>query len=322
MKSATPNPESFLSGHVLCLGAGCKDADGGTAVGNKKIISGKTLFSSCSKWISMKREWRIFLTAVMFLTRINVGKHIDHSAEYLQRSSKYFPVVGWIVGAVCALTFLVVNRFISTDIALLASMIAGILTTGAFHEDGFADVCDAFGGGWTKEKILLIMKDSRLGTYGVAGLVLILATKFLLLKELPKFTPQDFKDTINPFLSYKTFIILLIAAHGLSRFMAVTVIQQYAYVQDEDVSKSKPLSNRRLSLPEMLLAGVLALLPFLFLSWHFLLIVPVCFAARTWLAAYFKRWIGGYTGDCLGAVQQVTEITFYLSALFVWRYIL
>ncbi len=80
----------------------------------------------------------------------------------------------------------------SEDIAILASIIAGIFTTGAFHEDGFADVCDAFGGGWTKEKILMIMKDSRLGTYGVTGLIGILAAKFLLLKELPKFTPRSY----------------------------------------------------------------------------------------------------------------------------------
>jgi adenosylcobinamide-GDP ribazoletransferase len=280
------------------------------------------LLSSQHKPFFLKREYRILLTAIMFLTRINVGKNIDHSEEYLQRSSKYFPLVGWIVGAICALVFLVVNKYISTDLALLASMIAGVLTTGAFHEDGFADVCDAFGGGWTKEKILQIMKDSRLGTYGVAGLIFILAAKFLLLKEMPKFTPQDFTASSNVFLSYKNFIVLLIAAHALSRFMAVTVIQQYEYVTDDDVSKSKPLSNRKLNLAEMLVALGLALLPFVFLSWHFLLAILPCIVARVWLAGYFKKWIGGYTGDCLGAVQQVTEIVFYLSALLVWKYIL
>src|SRR5258708_3410401 len=126
----------------------------------------------------MKKEWKIFLTAVMFLTRISVPKNIDHSAEYLEKSPKYFPVTGWIVGGISALLFLVFSRYISTDIGVLASMIAGILTTGAFHEDGFADTCDAFGGGWTKEKILQIMKDSRIGAFGAIGLLAILSSKF------------------------------------------------------------------------------------------------------------------------------------------------
>ncbi|MBS1564845.1 MAG: adenosylcobinamide-GDP ribazoletransferase, partial [Bacteroidetes bacterium] len=98
----------------------------------------------------MKKEWRIFLTAVMFMTRIRVPASIDHRPEYLQQAPRYFPVIGWIVGGISVLTFLFFNKFFSENIALLASMIAGILTTGAFHEDGFADVCDGFGGGWTK----------------------------------------------------------------------------------------------------------------------------------------------------------------------------
>src|SRR4028118_1536958 len=132
----------------------------------------------------MKKELRIFFTAMMFLTRLPVPKLTDHSSEYLEKSSKYFPLIGWIVGAISCGTFLAFYQFLSIEISLLASIIAGILTTGAFHEDGFADVCDAFGGGWTKEKILEIMKDSRLGTYGTVGLIAILSVKFFLLRDL------------------------------------------------------------------------------------------------------------------------------------------
>src|SRR6202000_2217580 len=127
----------------------------------------------------MKRERRIFLTAIMFLTRLRVPATTDHRPGYMQQAPRYFPVVGWIVAAVSVLFFLVFARFISTDVGLLASMVAGIFVTGALHEDGFADVCDGMGGGWTKEKVLLIMKDSRLGTYGAIGLVSILAAKYL-----------------------------------------------------------------------------------------------------------------------------------------------
>src|SRR5882762_8589221 len=108
---------------------------------------------------SMKKEWKIFLTAIMFLTRISVPHNIDHSPEYLQKAPKYFPLIGWIVGGICSLVFLVLSRYISLDTGILGSMIAGIFTTGALHEDGFADVCDGFGGGWTRDKILSIMKD-------------------------------------------------------------------------------------------------------------------------------------------------------------------
>ena len=269
----------------------------------------------------MKKEWKIFLTAVMFLTRISVPKNIDHSAEYLEKSPKYFPVIGWIVGGISALIFLVFSRYISTDIGVLASMITGILLTGAFHEDGFADTCDGFGGGWTKEKILQIMKDSRIGAFEAIGLLAVLSTKFLLLKELPQFSPDLANPTSNIFFNYRYFIFTLIAAHSLSRLMPVLVIQFFDYVSDADVSKSKPLANKKLSIVEITLAILFALLPFIFLSWHFLLaIIPVVFITYE-LSKYFKKWIGGYTGDCLGAIQQVSEIIFYLGVIIAWRYV-
>lgn len=270
----------------------------------------------------MKKEIRIFFTALMFLTRLPVPRFADHSPEYLEKSARYFPLIGWIVGLISGLTFLVFNKYVSEDIAILASIIAGIFTTGAFHEDGFADVCDAFGGGWTKEKILAIMKDSRLGTYGVTGLVGILSAKFLLLKELPKFTPDMDEPSLNIFFNYRNFLLVLVAAHALSRLMGVLTIYCFTYVTDPDGSKSKPVTSHKPSGITLLVAGIWALLPFLFLSWHFALaVVPVLLIAYR-LARYFKKWIGGYTGDCLGAIQQVSELTFYLGTLIVWRYII
>jgi len=268
----------------------------------------------------MKKEWKIFLTAVMFLTRIRVPSSIDHRPEYLQQSPRYFPLIGWIVGGISALTFLVFNKLFSENIGLLASIIAGILTTGAFHEDGFADTCDGFGGGWTKEKILLIMKDSRLGTFGVIGLVSILAAKFTILKELPKFTPVSIHNTLNIFLNYRFFIGMVLTGHSLSRFMGVTMLQQYEYVTPDDTGKSKPVTTARLSLSSLLVAALFALLPMVLLPPVFLFAIVPVFIARSMLGAYFKKWIGGYTGDCLGAIQQVSEIVFYLSCSIIWTY--
>jgi adenosylcobinamide-GDP ribazoletransferase len=270
----------------------------------------------------MKKEIRLFFTAIMFTSRIPVPRFTDHSPEYLEKSVKYFPFVGWVVGAISGLTFLILTKYISEDIALVASIITGILTTGAFHEDGFADVCDAFGGGWTKEKILLIMKDSRLGTFGVIGLISILAVKFLLLKELPKFTPDISHPSTNIFYNYRYFLLMLLAGHSISRFMPILTIRFYEYVTDPDTSKSKPMVTKKPSVIAMIVSLAIALTPFIFLSWHFLLpLIPMLYISYS-LSEYFKKWIGGYTGDCLGTLQQVNEIVFYLGAIIVWRYII
>jgi adenosylcobinamide-GDP ribazoletransferase len=266
----------------------------------------------------LKKELTIFLTGLMFLTRLPVPKNIDHNEIYLQKSPKYFPFIGWIVGLISFAAFFIFHKFVSADIALLASIVAGILTTGCFHEDGFADTCDAFGGGWTKEKILAIMKDSRLGTYGVAGLVLMLAAKFLLLKEIVAWL--SFKATGETQL-YLQVAAIMLAAHAISRLMSVLVIQHYQYVTADDGTKSKPLASNKLNMAALITAIVFALLPFAFLHYYFLLALLPLLAISFKLAGYFKKWIGGYTGDCLGAIQQVAEITFYLSVLIIWKYI-
>ncbi len=267
----------------------------------------------------LRKEWKIFLTAVMFLTRIRVPAGIDHHPDYLQRSPKYFPVIGWIVGGICAGVFLIFNKLLSADIAILASMIAGILTTGAFHEDGFADVCDGFGGGWTREKILLIMKDSRIGAFGAIGLIAMLGAKFLLLRELLALITGSIPvpATIIP---YTYFIAVLLAAHSLSRLMPVFIMRFFEYTADPDTSKSKPVANRKSTAGELAFAIVTALLPFIFLPGYFLLTIPPVLFVAYLLARYFKKWIGGYTGDCLGAIQQVSELAFYLGFIIVWKY--
>lgn len=268
----------------------------------------------------MKTEWNIFLTAVQFLTRIRVPKTIVHEPVYLQQAPRYFPVIGWIVGALSALAFLVFSRYISTDAGILASMITGLVVTGAFHEDGFADVCDGMGGGWTREKILQIMKDSRIGAFGAIGLMAIFASKFILLKELSPFTPNLSHPTSSPFYNYRYFILGVLAAHSISRLMPVLVMQVADYVSDPAHSKSGALTSRRLSIGGLTVAILLALVPYAFLSWPFwLTILPALYATYE-LNRYFRRRIGGYTGDCLGAIQQVTELVIYLGFIIVWRY--
>src|SRR5436190_21504127 len=154
----------------------------------------------------MKKELHIFFTALLFYTRIPCPKNIDHNPDYLNKTSRYFPLVGWIVGGITFVVYYLSAFIFTSEIAVVLSIIAGILVTGAFHEDGFADVCDGFGGGWTKDKILLIMKDSRVGAFGVIGIISMLAAKYLLLRELPSFTPELNHPIRLIFYNYRYFI--------------------------------------------------------------------------------------------------------------------
>ncbi len=268
----------------------------------------------------MKREIQAIFTAVMFYTRIPCPSWVDHSEEYLQLSRKYFPLIGWAVGGVSGLVFLLFYQLFPAELAIILSMATGVMMTGAFHEDGFADTMDGFGGGWTKEKILLIMKDSRLGTYGAIGLIFILAIKFLALYALVGWVETN---AISNDVYLKLGGIFL-AGHALSRYMALTFFKTHSYAKanDEVGSKSKPLATSNFSLSHYFIGAVFGLLPLTFLENYaaFLVLIP-CFITKWWMGRWFQKWIGGYTGDCLGAVQQVTEVVFYLSLLLVWKYI-
>lgn len=253
-------------------------------------------------------QLQLFFTAVQFFTRIPTPAIKNYNDNYIQKSSQYFTWVGVIVGMVAALGFWLGQFVFSTTLSITFSMLATILLTGAFHEDGFADCCDAFGGGYTKEKILTIMKDSRLGTYGVIGLLFVLAFKFLLLRELA--------TTI----SLPLFIWILVMAHTSSRFMPLVIMQNLLYTQDIDASKSKPLANSHLSMTNFLVA----LIPIIILGIYQTLMVALCLLVQlgiTWLCRnYFTKWIQGYTGDCLGATQQLAEIGFYFTAILLLNF--
>ncbi len=252
----------------------------------------------------IKREIRYFFTALMFYSRIPCPSWTDHSEEYLNKSRKYFPAIGIIVAAISAGVYFLAQLILPQNVGIILSMIASVLTTGAFHEDGFTDVCDAFGGGWGKDHILTIMKDSRIGAYGGIGIGLLMALKYGLLIEIV--AKSD---------AY-VLIISLLAAHTCSRFVASTFIQTHEYVQDIDKSKSKPITSNKLSIAEMALSACFVIIPlFLFAHYAIILAVVLAYLSKVYLANYFKKYIGGYTGDCLGATQQVAEVMFYIGVL-------
>ncbi|MBS7232254.1 adenosylcobinamide-GDP ribazoletransferase [Flavobacterium psychroterrae] len=265
----------------------------------------------------MKKELHIFFTSLMFYTRIPCPKNINHHPDYLNKATRYFPLIGWIVGSIYFLGFYLSSLFLSVETAVIIALIVSVLTTGAFHEDGFADVCDGFGGGWTKEKILLIMKDSAIGAYGAIGLVLLFLLKFKLLSE----SVLLFKGN-DPVALFQIYL-LFISAHALSRLAAISIIFTHEYSREDASSKSKPIAKNHTwkEIAGSFFFGLIPLLVFSYFQYKFLFALIPVFIMRYFLARYFQKWIDGYTGDCLGATQQVCEVVYYLSILFIWKFI-
>ncbi|MGB2904960.1 MAG: adenosylcobinamide-GDP ribazoletransferase, partial [Candidatus Dechloromonas phosphoritropha] len=218
------------------------------------------------------------------------------------RSARYFPAVGLLIGGIGALVYLGAAYFWPQPVAVLLSLAATIYATGAFHEDGLADTVDGLGGGWEKLRILEIMKDSRVGSYGVVAMVLALLGKFTLLNSLD--------GALVPFA--------LLAGHAVSRFCSTVLLATMDYVREDLLAKAKPLATR-ISGGEMLVALLFVLVVLTLLPTEKAVAGCVLAALATlWLAGKFRRWLGGYTGDCLGATQQVSEIAFYLGLLARW----
>jgi adenosylcobinamide-GDP ribazoletransferase len=247
--------------------------------------------------------WNLFLTALMFYTRIPVKWNIDYSPENLNKATRFFPFIGLIVGGIGALVFWGASFILPLVVAVILSTAATIFTTGAFHEDGFADFCDGFGGGYTKERIITIMKDSRIGTYGSAGLLLMLLTKIFTLFSIDA---QQIPLTI-------------LAAHSLSRVMPVLIIFTTRYVRDDETSKIKPIGKKG-SVADLISAILFGSVMLLFFPWIYAAtIVPALLIITLIFRKYITRKIGGYTGDCLGALQQISEVGFYLGVLIISR---
>jgi len=246
----------------------------------------------------IRREIDIFLTALMFYTRIPVHSRLNYTYDpsYLQASSRYFPLIGWIVGGMAGITYWLAQQWWPISISVMLSMGLSIIVTGALHEDGWADVCDGFGGGFTKARVLAIMKDSQLGSYGSIGLIFVLGLKAVSLIELSHSGELP---------------LFLFVAHSVSRLAAISLVYTHEYVRSDETSKAEPLANK-IGGGSMIIATLFGLLPLLLLSpqlWFTLAGVVIVTLGMT---RWFVQRIGGYTGDCLGAVQQMTELIFYL----------
>ncbi len=228
-----------------------------------------------------------------------MSRWVNYSQDALGKSLVYFPVVGLVVAVLGILGFSVFSLIFSVELSLLFTLLLVVLSTGAFHEDGLADSCDGFGGGYEPDKVLTIMKDSRVGTYGALGLWFLMTLKFLILAEL---TTQSFLLFVKAFL----------AGHVLARFSSLILIFRYPYVGKSSTS-SKPIAE---SLSKKgFITGTLVTFLIALLVLQEMLILPLSLAAvSVWIAGrYFLKRIGGITGDALGAANQLVEVSVYIG---------
>ena len=251
----------------------------------------------------IREEWLRFLLALQFLTRLPIAlKDDEFSPERLESSTRYYPLVGLLIGSFAALVYYLCTLALPAPLPVLISTAASLLLTGAFHEDGLADTFDGIGGGLTREAALNIMKDSRISTYGTAALVTILLIKVFTLSAL----------------SLPLAIGALIAGHGLSRVSAVMVMVTSRYVRFE--GKAKPVASDVGTKGLVFLAAftALILIGLGLTGWSLPLLACALvglIAGHVLIRLFYERKLGGYTGDALGATQQISEIGFYLGAL-------
>ena len=250
------------------------------------------------------RWWMPPLFAVQFLTRLPVPglSGLDSQAVQhgLSRAMAWFPLVGGLVGAATALMLVLVDGIWPRSIAVLLALMVEARLTGAFHEDAVADFCDGFGGGTTPERIHMIMKDSRIGSYGTLGLVLAVGLRAALLIVLPA----------------QMLVPALLASASFGRLMAVFAMAMVPpFTRSSGIAKD--IAARIGARP--CVVAVLFALPFmapLAIGRPGAMLAALSVAALflLWFRGFLMRHLGGMTGDCLGFAVYAGQLVMLLGA--------
>ena len=267
---------------------------------------------------------RHYLLSIQFFTRIPVtgrlAAWVGYSPAMLRASAAHLPGVGVVVGAVAAAIFALLQLLLPDTaftplVAAVFSTLATVLLTGGFHEDGLADVADGLGGSYRRERALEIMKDSRVGAFGAMALVLVLLCKVALLALLGG---VELDANKQPFALGGWYVCAALwTGHVVSRGLPLVMIRLLPHVGDTATSKSKPLAGQIAS-SGLLIAflwcfGSLVLTSFTLSAINLIVACNFAVAALLVMLRLFRRRLQGFTGDCLGATQQVCEIAFYLG---------
>ena len=238
------------------------------------------------------------LATLMFFTRLPFWRIKQVDAEHFKYVVPLWPLAGWLTGGIMVGVLWLAAQVFPLSVAWIIAIIARLLITGCLHEDGLADFCDGMGGGVTRERILLIMKDSHIGTYGVIGLIIY----FLLLTQMSA-------------LPVWLLCAIVFTGDVWCKFVSSHIINILPYARKEEEAKNKTIYQRMTAL-EAFVGAIIGCLPFvLFLPkyyWPALLAPVVVFILLVWL---MKRRIQGYTGDCCGALFLISELVFLLVCL-------
>ncbi len=243
---------------------------------------------------SLVVQWGLLLVAVQALTRVPVRAPFHPDA--LRQGTRYFPLVGLGVGILAAVVFVAARTGLPPLVAAALSLAATLLLTGAMHEDGLADTADGLFGGRTRDDALRIMRDSRLGTFGVLALLVVLATKLAATASLGDPAPA------------------LVAAHAASRFWAVLPPSLLPYARPDGMAAGIAGPSRT----ALVVAALFGLVPLLLLpGFQASMALLLSGLAALGVGAWSRQRIGGYTGDVLGATAVLTEVAVLLVA--AWR---
>jgi adenosylcobinamide-GDP ribazoletransferase len=245
-----------------------------------------------------KRELFRLFAAIQFFTRLPVPAWVGHDEGHLRGAIHYLPAIGLLVGCTGAATLLLGSLLWPPLVAVVVSTVATVLLTGALHEDGLADAMDGLGGGRTRDQALAIMKDPRTGVFGALALVLALLLKVACLQAV---VPAQAAQ-------------LLVCGHALSRLGVVVLMARLPYARATGASRARPFAQD-VSSVSIAVAAITGIAPLTLLGAPALGGAGAAAAVGGICGLYLRRRLGGYTGDSMGAGQQLMELGFYLGAI-------
>jgi adenosylcobinamide-GDP ribazoletransferase len=264
-----------------------------------------------------RAELRAIAAAFTFLTRLPAGRIAAHDSSDLPRAVGYFPLVGLCVGAVSGGAFAAAVTFWPPVLAAIVATSLSVWMTGAFHEDALADSLDGFGGGWDRAQVLTIMKDSRVGSYALVGTALVLAAKIAAVVAV---FDNARGDGMSLLMSALAVGRAFVAGHVLARWSSVVLMWKYPYVRADTPGDPSARSSaggafaNGADTARLTFASILTLACVLAAEGRGAVVPGAVAIAVTWIGGrYFKRRIGGITGDALGAANQFVELCVYLA---------
>ena len=239
-------------------------------------------------------------SSLIFFTRIPFWRLHQPPKECYRTVVEHWPLTGWITGGAMAATLYFGSWVLPYPVAVLLAIVVRLFVTGALHEDGLADFFDGFGGGGNdRNRILAIMKDSHIGTYGVLGLIFYQLLLAATLISLP------------PTLA----AITILAADPFSKMLTALLIMVMPYARREEEAKAKVIYRKMnwLAGVGLIIQGLLPMVAYLYLthlSWAMVLFIPCIVMFLLYMFIWNK--LRGYTGDCCGAVCLILELVVYL----------